>query len=140
MRFFILISLGLLTSCQSNENELPLANRWYTQSQVTLGSAIYKKSCMVCHGVKAQSVSSWRTPLPDGSYPPPPLNGTAHTWHHSRAKLKEIITQGNRRLDGKMPAFKHKLNAGEIEAVIAYVQTLWPEPIYQQWIARGGLE
>ena len=49
-----------------------------------LGGKIFNNNCAVCHGQNASGPKGdWREKLADGSYPPPPLNGTAHTWHHS---------------------------------------------------------
>ncbi len=55
-----------------------IGNRWYTKEQVTKGQELFANNCAVCHGQKAESTPNWRKKLSDGSYPPPPLNGTAH--------------------------------------------------------------
>ena len=47
------------------------------------------------------------------SYPPPPLNDTAHAWHHPKWQLIEIITNGGAKYDGKMPPFKNILTNEE---------------------------
>ena len=49
-----------------------------------LGAKIFNNNCLACHGQNASGPKGdWREKLADGSYPPPPLNGSAHTWHHS---------------------------------------------------------
>ena len=73
--------------------------------------------------------------LDDGSYPPPPLNGTAHAWHHSIEVLLTVINQGGIPNGGKMPAFKNKLSQDQKIAVVAYFQSFWPEDIYNKWEA-----
>ncbi len=115
--------------------------RWYSQQQVVAGEAIFKANCAVCHGVKAEGiVQDWKKTMPDGSYPPPPLNGTAHAWHHSINQLLRSIRNGGIPFGGKMPAFKDTLSTREQLASIAYFQQFWPEDLYQGWLSRGGLE
>jgi mono/diheme cytochrome c family protein len=77
--------------------------------------------------------------LSDGSFPPPPLNGTAHTWHHPISLLLHTINNGGKALGGQIPAFGGKLSDAEKTAVIAYFQNRWPDEIYDAWIRRGGL-
>ena len=60
-----------------------------------LGGKIFNNNCAVCHGQNASgSEGDWREKLADGSYPPPPLNGSAHTWHHSPKQLLWTINNG----------------------------------------------
>jgi mono/diheme cytochrome c family protein len=59
--------------------------RWYTGNQVKRGAAVFAQNCAECHGANADATPNWRETTPDGKYPPPPLNGTAHAWHHSLA-------------------------------------------------------
>jgi len=115
------------------------ADRWYTPQQVASGKQLYADNCATCHGADAASTTEWRKRDKDGNYPPPPLNGTAHTWHHSKKLLEKTIREGGIRIGGKMPPFVDKLKPDEIEAVIAWVQSLWPDEIYAAWLDRGGL-
>lgn len=115
------------------ENEPKIEKRWYTQSQVAIGQKVFQNNCAVCHGNNAQGTSDWRKRLADGSYPPPPLNGTAHTWHHPMKILKRTIQEGGVARGGKMPAFKNTLSESEIESVIAYFQSKWPSEVYEIW-------
>ena len=79
----------LLAGCEQGEPKVP--RRWYTPSQVELGKKVYAENCISCHNENARGTFSWRQTLPDGSYPPPPLNGTAHAWHHPIKILKKVI-------------------------------------------------
>lgn len=134
---WLLVAL-LLTGC--GPTEPTVAGRWYTVSQVELGKKVYTENCIACHNENARGTTEWRQPLPDGSYPPPPLNGTAHAWHHPISVLKKVINEGGVPMGGKMPAFGGKLNDDEKLAVIAYFQNFWPDEIYQGWMKRGGLK
>jgi len=115
--------------------------RWYSQEQVKQGAVVFSHNCAACHGDQAQGITAnWRQKMPDGSYPPPPLNGSAHAWHHPLAALKRTIHFGGIPLGGKMPPFRDKLSEAEIEAVIAYFQNMWNDEIYAAWLQRGGLK
>lgn len=113
--------------------------RWYTKEQVTNGKELFSKNCAVCHGSKAEKTIEWKSPLADGSFPPPPLNGSAHAWHHPKSKLKEIVANGGTLYDGKMPPFKDVLSDDEQFAVMAYFQSFWSDEIYATWKKHGGL-
>jgi mono/diheme cytochrome c family protein len=101
--------------------------------QLARGAEIYRQNCASCHGERAQGAFSWQKPGADGKYLPPPLNGTAHDWHHPTAALKQTIRNGTQHIGGNMPPWRDKLTEADIEAVIAYFQSLWPEEIYRAW-------
>jgi len=111
----------------------PVAGRWYTPAQVEAGRLLYANHCTVCHASDGSATADWRTPGADGHYPPPPLNGSAHTWHHSRIQLDFTIQNGGIAFGGVMPAFAHLLNAQERLSIIAYFQTWWTDEIYAKW-------
>ena len=43
------------------------------------------------------------------------------------------IGEGTAKLGGGMPAWKGKFSEDDIEAVIAWFQSRWPEEVYQSW-------
>ncbi len=110
-------------------------------NQVRLGQAVYQRHCSVCHGPDGRGQpGDWRVRGPDGRYPPPPLDDSAHAWHHPTAELRRLIAQG---VPGSaMPAWQGRLSEGEIEAVVAYIKSLWSDPVYAVWydIERRALE
>lgn len=136
--FPVLLSL-MLVGCSDKSDQPPtVAGRWYTVAQTLEGKDLYKTNCISCHNVNGRgAVRNWQQRLEDGSYPPPPLNGTAHTWHHSKQALAHTINNGGLALGGKMPGFKDKLDDLQVEALIAYIQNLWPDDIYQNWESRN---
>ncbi len=108
--------------------------RWYSTAQVKTGKVVFESHCIQCHGFQAQGlVANWKRRLADGSYPPPPLNGTAHAWHHNLPLLLQIVQEGGAIYDGKMPGFAKVLNKQEQLAVIAYLQSLWADDVYHMW-------
>lgn len=126
-RFFGVLLLG--TSLPLGAEEV----RWYGAEQVAQGDKLFAENCAACHGKNAESTSDWRKPGADGKYPPPPLNGTAHAWHHSLNLLQRTVRDGGIKTGGVMPAFKDKLSTGEIDAVIASFQAKWSDEIYVKW-------
>ncbi len=102
-----------------------------------LGRDVYETYCGSCHGAEAEGTPDWQTPLADLTFPPPPLNGTAHTWHHSLDVLLSTLDQGGAAFGGTMPAFRDSLTSEDKLAVLAYVQSLWPQEVYAQWRRRS---
>jgi len=102
-------------------------------ARIARGADVYRQHCAACHGERAQGTFAWERPGADGKYPAPPLDGSAHAWHHPTAQLKQTIQDGTLKLGGSMPAWKGKLSEADTEAVIAYFQSRWPAEIYQAW-------
>jgi mono/diheme cytochrome c family protein len=143
MKALLMIPLLLLLSSCSDE-QIPNNNqsdRWYSNTDIQTGQKIFTNNCAVCHGDKAQGLTKdWKQTLADGTYPAPPLNGSAHAWHHPMKILLRTTQNGGIPLGGTMPGFKDKLSQPEQLAAIAYFQSLWPDKTYQAWLERGGLK
>ncbi|ODU47243.1 MAG: cytochrome C [Thiobacillus sp. SCN 63-374] len=75
----------------------------------------------------------WRVRDADGMFPPPPLDDSAHAWHHPTAALLEVIRDGSPQGQGKMPAWKGKLSEQEMQDVVVYIKSLWSDPVYRLW-------
>ncbi|ABC29790.1 Cytochrome c, mono- and diheme variants [Hahella chejuensis KCTC 2396] len=133
-RFTMAIGLGLtlmLSACTQPQTD---TGRWYTKAQAETGKTLFEANCGVCHGRRAQGLAEdWKKPDASGHYPPPPLNGTAHAWHHPMETLLATIENGGAPVGGVMPAFGDKFSQEQKLALIAYFQSLWPDDIYQQW-------
>ena len=131
----LLVSVFLLASCSDESGINP--DRWYTQEMVQQGKTIYQQNCAQCHGESAQGALDWRTPDSGGRYLPPPLNGSGHAWHHPLPQLRDVIKNGRGPdTPSDMPAWKAKLSDSEIDSVIAWFQSHWPDEIYQAWNRR----
>ena len=113
------------------------AERWFNQDVVDYGSSLFQQNCAVCHGVNAEGTKEWKKTDENGNYPPPPLDGSAHAWHHSIPQLARSIKEGGIKLGGVMPAFGDKLSNQEVLAVIAYFQSKWPDEVYKVWHDRN---
>ncbi len=113
------------------------SERWYSAQQVASGEVLFKQNCASCHGQNAEGTADWKKTDANGNYPPPPLNGSAHAWHHSNELLKSTIQEGGIKLGGVMPGFSGQLSDKEIDSVIAYFQSKWPDDIYLKWAERN---
>lgn len=126
IRFGLLAGLLLAAPAQAE-------SRWYDQADIDKGATLFKQNCASCHGQNAEGTADWKKTDADGNYPPPPLNGTAHAWHHNKELLKRTILEGGVKLGGVMPGFAGQLSDQDIDAVIAFFQSKWPDKIYQKW-------
>lgn len=139
LRYVVVISIlaAVLSACENSEiNGLPVLSappQKNDPAQLALGKQVYADNCAGCHGDQAQGDANWRKRDADGFYPAPPLNGSGHAWHHSLEMLKRTITSGSPQGKGKMPAWRGKLTDKQIDAVIAWFQSNWPQPVYDAW-------
>lgn len=143
MRLFILsvaVIASLLFGCDKTDTASS-TRQPKALTQIELGEQVFKDNCQVCHGVAAAGLAEdWRQRDANGNYPAPPLNGTAHTWHHSQEVLLRTINRGGIPLGGTMPPFRDILAEEEKIAVLAYIKSLWPEELYMRWRKQFGSE
>jgi len=133
-RTISILTVLLVAACVESDNaSTPVDGRWYTAEQVELGRGLYQAHCAVCHAADGSATAEWRKPGLDGNYPPPPLNGTAHTWHHALDLLDDTIAAGGAQFGGVMPGFAAVMNQDDRLAVVAWFQSLWSDDIYQKW-------
>jgi mono/diheme cytochrome c family protein len=132
--------IAALAGCDNsgNSDALKTTARWYTQSQVEDGRELFQRHCAVCHGENAEGTLNWLELDANGNYPPPPLDGTAHAWHHPLPVLERVIAEGGVAFGGVMPGFAALLGEDQIRSVVAYFQSQWSEDIYEQWTDING--
>lgn len=106
-------------------------------STVQKGFKLYRANCAACHGDQGQGAANWQQAGADGKFPAPPLNGTGHTWHHPMPVLVSTIKNGTQRIGGNMPPWKDKLSNSDINAIIIWFQSRWPDELYQAWARMG---
>lgn len=137
---FVLASLVACTDQekQSSAKQEPaekveeVENR-HAEAIVKRGRDLFLKNCAVCHGMNAEGAPGWTQRSSDGKLPAPPLNGTGHAWHHPKQALVYTIKNGTIALGGSMPPWKDKLSDDDINAIIAWFQSQWPQEIYTAW-------
>lgn len=129
LTFILSLSLAFVTQVSQAET-----GRWYNFDEISQGEVLFLQNCATCHGSNAEAMAGWEQAK--GEKSAPPLDGTAHTWHHSLEQLSKTIQQGNVQIGGTMPAFKGEMSEQETSHIIAYFQSKWPDDIYQQWADR----
>lgn len=102
------------------------------EKQVALGRSVYQAQCARCHGKNLEGQPDWQARLPTGRLPAPPHDASGHTWHHPDGMLIGITKNGLKPYAGgdyesDMPAFGNILSEKEIEAVIDFIKSTWPE-------------
>ena len=128
--FFILNALSFDAASDSHRN--------YNSEMLEAGQFLFKANCAVCHGINAEgTVADWHKRDANGKLPPPPLNGTAHTWHHSISGLVHTVKNGTIEIGGSMPSWQDKLSDDEIVSIIIWLTSLWPEEVYNAWLERN---
>ncbi len=144
-RLFAVLCLTLLAGCGQREaaseaepgavsEPAVKVARQQDPAQIQRGLQIYEQNCAACHGAAGKGLlGDWRLRGPDGKFPPPPLDDSAHAWHHPTAVLKRMIAQGSPGGSGNMPAWQGRLSEGQIDDVVAYIQSLWSDKIYAVW-------
>ena len=115
----------------------PATAFFHTAPDLDFGRSVYAQTCAVCHGATLQGQPDWQSGNPDGTYPAPPHDETGHTWHHGDAMLLDYIRRGGQAVlddmgvafTSGMPGFENNLTADEINAVLAYIKSTWPDSI-----------
>ena len=132
-----IVVLGLLLSGNAySDNHYPITRD--SELMIVRGKIAYQNNCVSCHQVNLAGAENWKGLDEDGHRKAPPLNGTGHTWHHDDATLHTIIKYGLVGIasdyEGKMGGFGDNLSDKDIDAVLAYIKSFWPDDYYQHQI------
>ena len=135
-KIIILISFIFINEASYSHSHFPITRD--SELMVARGKIIYQNNCISCHQVNLVGVENWKELDEDGHRKSPPLNGTGHTWHHDDATLHNIIKYGLVKLvknyQGKMLGYEDKLKDKDIDSVLAYIKSFWPDDMYQHQI------
>jgi mono/diheme cytochrome c family protein len=135
IRMLVLGSLFFLFVGCSDNSESTEANISgnFPAEQVARGKLVFEQHCAECHSQHGEGDPNWRQRDAEGKFPPPPLNGTGHAWHHPRALLMSIIKNGTKSQGGNMPAWQDRLSDQQIDDIIIWFQSQWPQELYNAW-------
>lgn len=113
MAWPLLLSLAmLLAACAT-----PTPAATPTPGPAVRGAELFAATCATCHGTAG-----------DGSPGvAPALDASGHAWHHPDGQLRDWISRGKLGLGSRMPGYGDQLGEDGIEAVLAYVHTLWTD-------------
>ena len=135
-KFIILISFIFISEASYSHSHFPITRD--SELMIARGKIIYQNNCISCHQVNLVGVENWKELDEDGHRKSPPLNGTGHTWHHDYATLHNIIKYGLVKLvknyQGKMLGYEDRLKDKDIDSVLAYIKSFWPDDMYQHQI------
>lgn len=107
---------------------------------LAVGAELYRENCAACHGANLEGQVNWQDPNPDGTLLAPPHDADGHTWHHADQLLINYITLGGQKalaqdgitdFNSGMPGFESILSDAEIEAVLDYIKSRWPDDLRQ---------
>jgi len=132
----IILSIIMINQISYAHSHFPITRD--STLMIARGKIVYESNCVSCHQVNLIGAENWKGLDEDGHRKAPPLNGTGHTWHHDDATLHNIIKHGLAKLvknyEGKMPGFEDNLKDKDIDSVLSYMKSFWPDDVYQQQI------
>ena len=136
-RILLILTLFILLSNFSySDNHYPITRD--SELIIARGKIVYQNNCVSCHQVNLAGAENWKGLDEDGHRKAPPLNGTGHTWHHDDVTLHTIIKYGLvgivSNYEGKMSGFGDNLSDKDIDSVLAYIKSFWPDDYYQHQI------
>ncbi|TVT75168.1 MAG: cytochrome c [Denitromonas halophila] len=114
----------------------------FAPATLAQGATLYAAQCASCHGAKGEGQPNWRERKPDGRLPAPPHDASGHTWHHPMDMLFQMTRDGMvpplapEGYQSDMPAFGKTLSDDEIRAVLAYIESQWPDEVKQMRAER----
>lgn len=92
---------------------------------VARGRRLYEDTCQSCHGVRGVGERPNDMYAKDEyGFVAPPLDNSAHGWHHSDRGLVATILNGSPR-NARMLAWKQVLTRKDAEDLVAYIKSLW---------------
>ena len=98
-----------------------------TPTRIAKGKELYNNNCQTCHGVKGVGEKPDDLYANDENGLPvaPPLDDSAHGWHHSDSQLIETIMNGSPRNERMLAWKDHGLTKEDARDVVAYIKSLW---------------
>ncbi len=111
------LTLGCVSSTQESEKPVP--------QPISKGETLYQKYCVSCHGERGVGENP-RDIYATDEYGviAPPLDDSAHAWHHTDEALVYIILEGSSR-NPRMKSWKDVLTDADARDLVGYIKSLW---------------
>ncbi len=124
------VALGYLLA-QRGAFSKKKADSGLSPALVAKGETIYKKNCISCHGERGIGENPADIYAIDEkeNYIAPPLNESAHAWHHTDEQLMEMILEGSSRNPRMIAWKKEGLSIDDARSLVEYIKSLWSERI-----------
>lgn len=144
----IVVAVLLSASSALYFNSRGPSQRLNDTQRIARGQDVYATYCASCHGANLEGQDNWQQRGVDGLLPAPPHDASGHTWHHPDQLLFKITKLGTAALVGgdyksTMMGFGDQLSDEDIDAVIGFIKSRWPEEIRRRQAeitARAGQE
>ncbi len=96
-----------------------------TLAAVGKGRKLYNENCLACHGARGVGERPKDMYARDAyGFVAPPLDNSAHGWHHSDEGIVETILKGSGR-NKRMIAWEGTLSRQDAWDVVAYLKSIW---------------
>ncbi len=94
------------------------------------GEKLFNEKCQSCHGIAGIGETYTIEALTNRDYlMAPPLDESAHAWHHTDEALMKTILEGSSR-QSRMPAWGDLgVTKADASHLVAYIKSLWGERI-----------
>lgn len=93
---------------------------------VQTGQVLYQANCASCHGADLAGAEDWKSsPDESGTWKPPPMDATGHTWHHSDQLLTDIILNGSPADGSTMVGHRDRLSPADVDAILEFFKSTW---------------
>ncbi len=126
-RLYAAVDTGaVMTSKDGGKTWTPFENNEKaTPAAVSRGRELFGENCQACHGVKGVGERPKDMYAKDEyGFVAPPLDNSAHGWHHTDSDIVETILKGSSR-NKRMIAWKDTLSREDAEDVLAYLKSIW---------------
>tara|TARA_R110002124_G_scaffold138219_2_gene301550 strand:+ start:4017 stop:4502 length:486 start_codon:yes stop_codon:yes gene_type:complete len=124
-------ALGQQPAAEAGVKGVTFLGEPVSADDIANGQRLYAETCASCHGINLDGQPNWKRRLDNGRMPAPPHDETGHTWHHADADLFTVTKLGVSAVvadyESDMPAFEGVLTDEEIQAVLAFIKSRWPE-------------